>query len=91
MWGPIDPRLREDALASEAAAWTMEEMSDMVAEAGLTELTCAGDKTLRMYQSWWAPNRRPTNAPPWEGPPISPVAAFWADQTATGMSNLPPG
>jgi tRNA (cmo5U34)-methyltransferase len=90
MWGPVDRRLREDALASEAAAWTMEEMRDMLAEAGLTELTCARDKALRIYQSWWAPSRRPTNAPPWEQPPISPMAAFWADRTAAGMSNLPP-
>jgi ubiquinone/menaquinone biosynthesis C-methylase UbiE len=90
MWGPIDRRLREDALASEAAAWTMEEMRDMLAEAGLTELSCARDRTLRLFQSWWAPSRRPTSAPPWERPPISPVAAIWADRTTAGMSNLPP-
>lgn len=91
MWGPVDRRLREDALASEAAAWTMEELRDLLVAAGLTDLTCARDNTLRMYQAWWAPRRHPTSAPPWQRPPISPTAAFWADRTSTGMSNLPPG
>lgn len=91
MWGPTDRTLRMDALASEAAAWTTEEMRDMLAEAGLTGLTCARDRTLRMYQSWWAPSLRPAITPPWERPAISPTAAFWADRTIEGMSNLPPG
>jgi ubiquinone/menaquinone biosynthesis C-methylase UbiE len=89
LWGQTDRRLRVDAVASEAAAWTMEEMREMVAEAGLTDLSCARDRTLRLYQSWWARNRRPASAPPWERPDISPTAAFWADRTAAGMSNLP--
>lgn len=89
VWPEAERRLRVDALASEAAAWTLEEMSDMLVEAGLTGLSCSRDRTMRMYQSWWARRLRPASAPPWQRPAISPTAAFWADRMTAGMSNLP--
>lgn len=85
-----DSRLRADAVASEAAAWTVEEMLEMLAEAGLTDLNCSRHRMLGLYQAWWSPRRRgPTAAPPWKRPPISSTAAFWADRLSAAMSNHP--
>jgi ubiquinone/menaquinone biosynthesis C-methylase UbiE len=85
-----DPRLRVDAVASEAAAWTVEEMRELLADAGLTDLRCSRDRVLGIYQAWWSPGRRgPTTAPAWNRPPMSSTAAFWADRLTAGMSNRP--
>lgn len=84
------PRLRVDAVASEAAAWTPGEMRDALAEAGLSGLTEVRDRGLGLYQAWWATGRHGvTDDPPWHRPSISASAAFWADRIAAGMTNTP--
>ena len=52
-----DPRLRVDGLASEAAAWTVEELTESLAEAPLTGLTWCRDRLLGLHHAWWAPGR----------------------------------
>ncbi|MET0839306.1 MAG: class I SAM-dependent methyltransferase [Marmoricola sp.] len=84
-----DRRLRVDAVASEAAAWTIEEMRDMLAEADLAGLSCSRHRAGGLYQSWWAPGHRRATSPAWERPSIQPTAAFWADRMTAAMSNLP--
>ena len=84
-----DRRLRVDAVASEAAAWTVDEMREMLAVSDLAGLSCSRDRALRLYQCWWAAGRHPASTPNWERPPISPNNAFWADRIIAGMSNLP--
>ena len=84
-----DRRLRVDAVASEAAAWTIEEMADMLAEAELTGLSCSRHRAGGLYQCWWARGHRRAMIPDWERPSITPTAAFWADRTTAAMSKLP--
>lgn len=84
-----DPRLRVDGIASEAAAWTVEEMREMLADAGLKGLNQSRDRVLGIYQAWWSLGRRPASAPEWNRPTIGRTAAFWADRVTAGMSNLP--
>lgn len=58
-----DPRLRVDAVASEAAAWSVEEMVQMLAESGLSEMRHSRDRIVGIYQAWWISGRRPATAP----------------------------
>ena len=78
-------------MASEAAAWTCDELREALAEAGLDGLTHARDRSLGLYQAWWAPRldaRGP--AVPWTRPALPPDAAFWADRITAGMTDTPP-
>ncbi len=84
-----DRRLRVDAVASEAAAWTIEEMAEMLAEAELTGFSRSRHRAGGLYQCWWALGHRRDMIPDWERPSITPTAAFWADRTTAAMSNLP--
>jgi tRNA (cmo5U34)-methyltransferase len=84
-------RVRTDAVASEAAAWTVEEMRAMLTDAGLAELQCAQSRPLGLYQAWWVPNTQPIEAVAWVRPPMSDDVTYWADRTIAGMNNLPPG
>lgn len=86
-----DRRLRVDALASEAAAWTIDEMRDMLADAQLTGLSCSRHRAGGLYQAWWSPGRHHGPFPAWQRPSLQPDAAFWADRTTAAMSNLPAG
>ena len=93
MWDIVVPdgdrRLRVDAVASEAAAWTIEEMRDMLVEAGLAGLSCSRHRAGGLYQAWWASGQPRATTPAWERPSIQPDAAFWADRMHAAMSNLP--
>jgi hypothetical protein len=82
-------RRRVDAVASEAAAWTVEEMRAMLSDAGLTGMHGSRARPLGMYQAWWARGTRATDPPLWIRPPMSEGAAHLADRTAAVMSNLP--
>lgn len=85
-----DPRLRVDGLASEAAAWTVEELTESLAEAGLTGLTWCRDRLLRLHHAWWAPGRGGHTTPAeWTSPPMPPAARRTADRLAQGMSGAP--
>jgi len=84
-----DRRLRVDALASEAAAWTIDEMRDMLADAQLGGLSCSRHRAGGLYQAWWSPGQHRGPYPAWQRPSIQPDAAFWADRTTAAMSNLP--
>ena len=85
-----DPRLRVDALASEAAAWTVEEVTRSMDEAGLTELTWCRDRLLGLHHAWWAPSRGRTSAPAeWTSPPMPHAARRTADRLAQGMTGSP--
>jgi tRNA (cmo5U34)-methyltransferase len=93
MWDIVVPdgdrRLRVDAVASEAAAWTIAEMRDMLTEAGLVRLSCSRHRAGGLYQAWWASDQLRATTPAWEQPSIQPDAAFWADRMNAAMSNLP--
>jgi ubiquinone/menaquinone biosynthesis C-methylase UbiE len=82
-------RLRVDALASEAAAWTVDEMRAMLTDAGLSGLQCSRTRPLGIYQAWWSVGTRATRPPTWKRPPMSDRAAYLADRTIAAMSNLP--
>lgn len=90
LYPDADPRLRVDAVASEAAAWTPDEMRDALADAGLHDLTWAQDRGLGLYQAWWAPGRDGVvEDPPWRRPDISATAVWWAGRIAAGMTHTP--
>lgn len=85
-----DPRLRVDGLASEAAAWTVEELTESLAEAGLTGLSWCRDRLLGLHQAWWAPGRDGHPAPAeWTSPPMPPAVRRSADRLAQGMTGAP--
>ena len=85
-----DPRLRVDGLASEAAAWTVEELTESLAEAGLTGLTWCRDRLLGLHHAWWAPGRDGHSTPAeWTSPPMPPAARRTADRLAQGMTGAP--
>lgn len=83
-------RLRVDGLASEAAAWTVEELTESLAEAGLTGLTWCRDRLLGLHHAWWASGRGGHSTPAeWTSPPMSPAARRTADRLAQGMTGAP--
>lgn len=86
----VDPRLRVDALASEAASWTADELTECVAEAGLSGLTWCRDRLLGLHHAWWAPARGGQRGPvEWTSPPMPPAARRTVDRFAHGMSGRP--
>lgn len=86
----VDPRLRVDALASEAAAWTVQELTECLAEAGLTGLTWCRDRLLGLHHAWWASGRNGQQAPAeWTSPPMPPAARRTVDRFAQGMTGGP--
>lgn len=83
-------RLRVDAVASEAAAWTVQEMEEMLAESGLTGLERSVIAPLAIHQVWWASAPRSDGpTPAWTRPAMSNYTARLADATIANMSNLP--
>ena len=50
-----DPVLRSDALASEGAAWTTEELRAMLREAGIVDPHGGRERFSGQFQAWWAP------------------------------------
>ncbi len=50
-----DPILRRDALASEDAAWTADELRTMLREAGIADARGGGERLSGQFQAWWAP------------------------------------
>ncbi|WP_404386046.1 methyltransferase domain-containing protein [Knoellia locipacati] len=83
------PQLRKDALASEAAAWTRDEMREMLTAAGLDDLHESYDRVLETYQVWWAPGERAADAPTWGQPSISRDAAKVAQLITGAQTDLP--
>jgi SAM-dependent methyltransferase len=83
----ISPRLRLDGVASEAAAWTPEEMAGLIADAGVDGLVRASDRILGFYQAWWT---RPTvTAPAYVPPPASDAALSLSRRIRAGLRPLP--
>ena len=48
----ISPRLYEDAVASERAAWTADELADMLRSAGLDDLSGGAEARIGHLQAW---------------------------------------
>jgi ubiquinone/menaquinone biosynthesis C-methylase UbiE len=82
-------RLRADAIASEAAAWTTHEMHEMLTEAGLTGIEKSSLRPLGIYQSWWTPGQRSCATPSWKRPTMPPHLAEVADGITASMRNVP--
>jgi ubiquinone/menaquinone biosynthesis C-methylase UbiE len=84
-----ETQVRQDALASEAAAWTTDEMREMLTAAGLDDLRGSRDRVLGTYQVWWAPGDRSGTAPEWVQPSISRDAAKVARLVTGAQTDLP--
>ncbi len=82
-------QVRKDALASEAAAWTRDELREMLTAAGLTDLHESYDRVLQTYQVWWSPGKRAAHAPAWGQPSIPRDAAKVARLLAQAQTDLP--
>jgi tRNA (cmo5U34)-methyltransferase len=72
----MPPLARKDAIASEAAAYTVQELDARLAAAGLGDLALGKAVPLEMWQIRWAP---PTDGRPaperWRDTPMDPAAA----------------
>jgi tRNA (cmo5U34)-methyltransferase len=90
----VPARLYDDGLASEAAAWTVDELAAMLREAGLGDLTGGGEQRVGHVQAW-------TSVAPaagaaaherlWRAPPLRPAAAQeLAERLAAGLAEAAP-
>jgi hypothetical protein len=74
----VPERLYDDGLASERAAWSADELADLLADAGLGDLTGGAETRIGHLQAW-------ASAPPapaasahdrlWQAQPLEPEAA----------------
>lgn len=68
---------RRDALASEAAAFTIEELQDRLQDVGMEDMRLGYAVPLRVWQIHWAPvaDGRPAGTERWTDVPLDPAAA----------------
>jgi ubiquinone/menaquinone biosynthesis C-methylase UbiE len=83
----VPPRLYDDGIASEAAAWTDEELAAMLREAGLGDLTGGAERRIGHLQAW-SSAQSPATAHDrlWNAMPLRPeAAAALAARLASGL------
>jgi hypothetical protein len=88
----VAPRLYEDGLASERAAWSADELAAMLREAGLGDLTGGAERRIGHLQAWASAVPRSdagAHGRRWGAGPLQPEAASaLAERLADGLPAL---
>jgi ubiquinone/menaquinone biosynthesis C-methylase UbiE len=85
----VPPRLYEDGLASERAAWTVEELGDLLRDAGLGDLSGGGEQRVGHLQAWTSPppvGAAEAHERHWRAPPLPlEASSALAERLAAGL------
>jgi ubiquinone/menaquinone biosynthesis C-methylase UbiE len=85
----VPPRLYEDGLASERAAWTVEELAELLRDAGLGDLSGGGEQRIGHLQAWASPpplGAAEAHERHWRTPPLPlEASSALAERLAAGL------
>lgn len=89
----VPPRLLEDGIASERAAWSDAELRSWVQESGLTNLTGGRERRVGWCQVYLSRphDREGGHARNWAAPPLGRAGEREVDRLRKGLPTLPPG